>query len=247
VEQQRALIGRRRAFERNPQDRNQHPPAGERRQDLTQALCAGDGVVLVTVLHKARRGGRVVIGAQRHDQDVGLVGAAVGDHVTGLRIDRRDLFLAELDPASRDVPIRVADLFAGLPAEQDLQLGEPEDERVILVNEGDVHLIAQRRRQPRGQLQPSETGTQDQYMQHHAGSMSRGSSACNAVARSDAALVSAGQFAGHPNRPCGQPFSFISDAGARDPPAGPARGCSLITSGPFARADRDIAAGSRFT
>ena len=119
-------------------------------------------------------------------------------------------------PGSRDIPIQIADLLPGLPAEQDLQLGEPEDERVILINQGDVHLIAQRLRQPRSQLQPSETGAQDQHVLHHASSMSRGSSACNAVARSEAALVSAGQFAGHPNRLCGQPFSFISDAGARD-------------------------------
>src|SRR4029450_5037225 len=73
VEQQGALVWRRRALEWNSQDGDQHATAGERRQRLLQSLGAGDGVVLVTIIHEARGGRRVVIGAQRHDQDVWLV------------------------------------------------------------------------------------------------------------------------------------------------------------------------------
>ena len=45
---------------------------------LAQPLGAGDGVELVAALGQARRGVEVVVGAERHDQEVGLVHARVG-------------------------------------------------------------------------------------------------------------------------------------------------------------------------
>src|SRR5215204_6488535 len=49
MQQQGALVRRRRALERNPEDRDEHPAARKRLQDVTQPLGAGHGVVLVTV------------------------------------------------------------------------------------------------------------------------------------------------------------------------------------------------------
>ena len=57
---------------------------------------------------------------------------------------------------------------------QDLQLGEAENERIVLIDERDPHLIAQRVRQPGGQLQPAETGAEDQHLLCHHSSVVRG-------------------------------------------------------------------------
>jgi hypothetical protein len=84
------------------------------------------GVVLATIRLEVWRGGQVVVGTQRHQQDVRLLAAAVGDYLTRRGIDRGDPFLAVGHAGFGDVPVGAAQLVSGPPAKQDLQLGKPE-------------------------------------------------------------------------------------------------------------------------
>ena len=144
MQQQCTLERCRRALERDPQDRDYHPPPAKRWQRLGQPLCTRHRVVLVTVRDKARCGRRVVVGAQGDGQHVGLVSSAIGDDVPGFRIDRGNRLLAELHSRHRHVPIQAADLRPGATAEQHVQLREPEDERIVSVEQRDIHLVGQR-------------------------------------------------------------------------------------------------------
>ena len=63
-----------------PQTPIDRPALRERGEQLAQPLGAGHGVELVAALSEPRRGVEVVVGAERHDEDVGLVDAAVGGH-----------------------------------------------------------------------------------------------------------------------------------------------------------------------
>ena len=102
------------------------------------------------------------------------VAVAVGDHLTRCGIDRHDPFLAISHAGFGDVPVRAAQLFSSTPTKQDLQLGEPKDERIVLIDEGDLDLIAQRVRQPGGQFQPTETGAEDQHLPYYHSSVMAG-------------------------------------------------------------------------
>lgn len=53
---------------------------------------------------------------------------ALVSRVTRPGVDRGDVFLAELDAGHRDVAVRRLKLLTGAVPEQDLQLGEPEQE-----------------------------------------------------------------------------------------------------------------------
>ena len=78
VQQEGTLERGRRALERLPEDRDEHLAALEVGERVAQPLGAGERVVLVPALLEARRGGEVVVGAECHDDEVGVVGAGVG-------------------------------------------------------------------------------------------------------------------------------------------------------------------------
>ncbi len=147
VEEERALERRRRALERLAEDREEDRPAVERGQRVAQPLGAGDRVVLVAALGEAGRRGDVVLGAERDDEDVGVVLAAVGRDVARRGIDRRDRLLAELDAGLRDVAVEELRRRRLRPAEEDVELREPEREPVVAVDQRDAHLV--RRAPPR--------------------------------------------------------------------------------------------------
>jgi len=97
----------------------------------------------VARLGQSRRRRDVVVSAERHDQDVRLIGVQVGRDPQSLGVDRRDRLLAEPDSRRFQVRVRQSNLLFDLPAEHQLELGEPEDERVAAVDQGDVDGIAE--------------------------------------------------------------------------------------------------------
>ena len=99
--------------------------------DVAQALGAGERVVLKPALLESRRGRQVVVRAQRDREEVGVVRAS--SVITRRRsgsIARHGL-LAELDPFLGDVAVVQEHVGRRLPAEQHIQFGEPEVERVV--------------------------------------------------------------------------------------------------------------------
>ena len=76
VQQEGTLERGRRALERLPEDRDEHLAALEIGKRVPQPLRASERVVLVAALLEARRRGEIVLGAERHNDEVGIVGAA---------------------------------------------------------------------------------------------------------------------------------------------------------------------------
>ena len=105
--------------------------------------------------------GEVVVGAERDDEDVGVVGVLVGDHAAGGWVDGGDELLAEVDAGLVDGGVGGADVGAGLAAEHELELREAEDEGVVLVDEGDADLVAELLREAGGELEATEAGAED--------------------------------------------------------------------------------------
>ena len=67
----------------------------------------------------------------------------IGGYPPPLGIDRGDRLLQEAHAGLGDVAVREADGLRCRPAEHHVELRVPEDERVVLVDQGDVDLVAQ--------------------------------------------------------------------------------------------------------
>ena len=134
---------------------------------FAQPLGAAHGVELVAPLGEPRRGVQVVIGAERHDQDVGLVNTAVGGHAPRLGIDRGDRLLQEAHAGLCDVAVCEADRVWRRPAEHHVELRVPEDERVVLVDQGYVDVVAERLRQHGRELESPKTRSEDDNAAFH--------------------------------------------------------------------------------
>ena len=162
VQQQRALARRRRALERGAADADDGVARRERRDDAGEPLGTVDRVELVAALGQAGRGLEVVVGAERDDEDVGLVGAGVGRHAPRLGIDRRDRLLQEPHARLGDLAVRQAHRVAARAPEHHVELREAEDERVALVDQRHVDLVAERLRERGGELEPAEARAEDE-------------------------------------------------------------------------------------
>ena len=136
-------------------------PPGEFGEHVAQRERAGLGVELVAALEEPGRRLRVQIGAERHDEDVGVEGAGVG-----LDPLRRSGSIARMVDCTNCTPGFTKSRYGWrtcsdrCPPEHDLQLGEPEHEVVGLVDEHDVDVGSEFLRESGGQLQPTETRTQ---------------------------------------------------------------------------------------
>jgi len=166
VQQQRTLERRRRALERVTEDPDQDPPRVEVGEHSAHALRSSDRVVLDAALCEAGGRGEVVVRSERNDEDVGLVRGRVRRHSPLLRVDRVHPLAAELDAFLGDVLEAQLDLGRGLSAEQDVQLGEPEGERLILVDERRTDVAREGFGEARRQLQSGEAGTEDHDVRH---------------------------------------------------------------------------------
>ena len=97
MHQQGGLTRCRWTLERRRGHPDDHVPTGEAVQDITGGDGTGDGVELVAALEEARRRGRIEIGAECNDQDIGVEWALVGDHPFRHWINAADGRLNELD------------------------------------------------------------------------------------------------------------------------------------------------------
>ena len=166
VQEQGGLARRRRALERRSADADDRLAARERGQHLGHPLRAGDRVELVARLGEPGRRVEVVVGAERDDEDVGLVDPRIGRDPARLGIDRGDRLLQEADAGLGDVSVRKANGVQSRPPEHHVELRVAEDESVALVDQGDGDLVADRLREHRRELEPAEAGSQDDDSLH---------------------------------------------------------------------------------
>jgi hypothetical protein len=82
VHHQRRFAGGRRTFERRAADGDENVVPGERLEHLTQPRRTRQGVKLGGIRH-ARRRRKVVVGTERDDQEIRLVGSTIGHHALG--------------------------------------------------------------------------------------------------------------------------------------------------------------------
>ena len=151
-------------------------PAVEVGQRIAQPLGAGDRVVLEAARLEAGRRVHVVIGAQRHDEEVRVVGAGVGGDPPGGGVDAGHRLLAELDAVLVDVAVGQPHVVGRSPAEHHVELGVAEDERVVAVEQRDADRVLERLGEPRRQLQAAEARAEDQdVLLHLASTLSRSS------------------------------------------------------------------------
>ena len=144
----------------------------ERRDDLGQPLGAGHGVELVAALGEARRGVEVVVGAERDDEHVGLVDSRVGGHPPRLGIDRGDRLLQEPHAGLGDVAVGQPHRLGRRAPEHHVELREAEDERVALVDQRHLDVVAERLREHRAQLQPAEARAENEDARVHRATLS---------------------------------------------------------------------------
>ena len=76
-------------------------------------------------------------------------------------IDRGDRLLQKAHPGLGEVAIREANGLHRRPAEHHVELRVPEDERIVLVDQGHVDVFAERLRQGRCELEPPEAGSEN--------------------------------------------------------------------------------------
>ena len=167
MQQERALERRGRALVGLAEDAQQDRPGPELLEPhIAHPLGSGDRVVLEATLREARSRGDVVVGTERDDEDVRVVRACVGRHVASRRIDRGYALLAELDARLRESAVGDPHLRGISATEEDVELREPEGEGVVLVDQRDAKLVAERSREPARELQPAESGPKDDDVLH---------------------------------------------------------------------------------
>ena len=166
VEEKRALERRRRALERMAEDPEQDLPRVDFRENVAHPLRSRDRVVLDAALFEPRRGREVVRRSERDDEDVGVVGARVRHHVPRLRVDRDHALPAELDAHLGDLCVGQEHVRLRLAAEENVELREPEGERVVPLDQRGAPLAGERLGQPRRELQAREPCTEDHDVLH---------------------------------------------------------------------------------
>ncbi len=160
VHQQRRLARSGRALERGGGHAHDHPTSGEVGQHLAQGEGAGHRVELVPRLDQSRRGRRVEIGAEGDDQDVAVERAGVGFDPAAGRVDGTDRRLHEANPRLHQIAVGVQHGFGDRPAEHHVELREAEHEALALVDQHHLSRVAELVRQPGGQLESAEAGTE---------------------------------------------------------------------------------------
>ena len=162
VHEKRRLAGRGRALERRPGDADHHAASLEPRDHVREGEGPGHGVELVAVLDQPGCQLGVQVGAQSHDEDVGVERPCRGGGAPRDGVDGRDCRLDHAHAGLHDVDVPVDDVRGGHPTEHDVELGEAEDEAVGLVDQHDVDVVAELLRQTGRHLEAAEPGAQDQ-------------------------------------------------------------------------------------
>ena len=113
---------------------------------------------------ETRSGIGTQVGAQRDDHDVGVERARIGLDAARRWIDRSDRGLHEAHAGLHQVCVGMGHCIGDRPAEHHVELREAEDEAVRLVDEHDLRVVADRFGQGRRELQPTETGAENQNL-----------------------------------------------------------------------------------
>ena len=88
--------------------------------------------------------------------------ALVGDHRLAVRVDRDHRLLPNSTFGLAMSPITESDLVRAAPPEHHVELREPEDEGVALVDQRDLNVVPELVGQPGRQLEAAEPGPEDQ-------------------------------------------------------------------------------------
>jgi hypothetical protein len=121
----------------------------------------------VPALLEARRRGEVVVGAECHNDEVGVVGARVGADAARGRVDACHHLLAELDAILLKVAVVQPNVIGRLTAQHHLELGEAEEERVVAIDQRYANRVGDPLREPRRELQSAEPGPEDHDVLAH--------------------------------------------------------------------------------
>src|SRR5262245_64468530 len=95
-------------------------------------------------------GGEIVIGTERHDQEVRVVARRVGRYPPRVRIDRGYRLLREAHTRLEEATIRQAHRFERSASEHHVELGVAEDERVAVVDQRDRDVLRELLREQSG-------------------------------------------------------------------------------------------------
>jgi hypothetical protein len=96
------------------------------------------------------------------------VDAGIRRYAARFGIDRDDGLLQKAHAWLLDLAVQETDVVRRLPSEHHVELRVPKDERVALVDQGNVDLCGDGFRQHRCELETSEAGTQDEDWLHRA-------------------------------------------------------------------------------
>ncbi len=131
----------------------------------------------MSALLEPGRGLEVVVGAERHDENVGLVHSAVRDDAPSLRVDRGDRLAEEADAGLGELRVRQPNVLEPDSPEHHVELRVAEDERLGLVDQRDARVLSERLGQLGRQLEAGEARTEDENALAHEPSL------CEAEAR----------------------------------------------------------------
>ena len=167
MEHEGRFVRCRRAFEEATQDGDDDVAVIEIGQDVAQLGCAFGRVELVAALHQSGSDIDVQVGPEGDNEDVGVVGAFIGDDAFAVGVDGGDGLLAELDVRPGDVPV-VQSYVARLRRPNITSSFEkPKTNASALVDESDLDVVAKVLGQPGRELQAAEPGSEDQNSGRH--------------------------------------------------------------------------------
>ena len=116
----------------------------------------------------------VVVGPERHDEDVCLMHARVGGHPEPVGVDSRHRLAQEPHAGLREARVRKTNLLERLPPEHHVELRVSEDEGVVPVDQGDPCAVAERLGEEGRELETAEARPQDDDARVHRTSLSPG-------------------------------------------------------------------------
>jgi len=181
-----------------------------------QPLGAADGVELAPALCEPGRCVEVVVGAEGDDEDVRLVDSSVGRHPPRLWIDRGDRLAQEADTGLGEVGIRQANLAWRLAPEHHVELRVAEDEGVVLVDERNAGVAAERFGQESRELETAEARAQNDETRLHRDELTPPSvgptSRANYTASVNCSAITGGSGSSRRGRRSRMPCSFASAA-----------------------------------
>ena len=167
MQQERALAGRWRTFERCRRHADDGLALGEAGQDAAQAVRAFHRVELVAAFCQPRRGVEVIADPEGDHEVVAIVGTGIGHHAPRRGVDRRHCLPQQPHARFYELPVRQSHGVERVTPEHDIELGVAEHEGIALVDQRDLDLVAQRFGQDRAQFHAAETSPQHRDSRAH--------------------------------------------------------------------------------